>query len=334
MKSGSTRYRAGLVPLLCCLFFVPMARAQPETPRQETREWSWLSPDEPDSLRRAEFSIWLPASIDDNQPIRGVLGVSDYEAGGTLYEDPAWRRLAEQLHCAILKYDLERPAPKHKLAKDQAAADAIVKATRHFAEQTGRPELAHAPLVLTGLSQGGWQAVALANRMPQRVAAIVSYHEATPTRAPEEGRNPAGFGVPMLHVMGGKCFLTPQIYPWVLESRAKGALKTVILQPGVPHHKMGDQGMVAIWLADVFNQRVPQTNTPGQPIRLADLPADGGPRGSLVIEFAEDAKKGTRITEARLLEQGATDQTSIWLPSDTVAQAWLTYSRTGELPTP
>ena len=309
---------------------------QPASAPADGKEMTWSAQPRPEGLRRADFALWVPGEIVADRAIRGVLCVSDYQAGRTLYTDPSWRAMAAKLGCAIMMYDLERPASELKLAKDQAAVDAIGAALAHFAAEARRPELAHAPLVLTGLSQSGWQAVAFANLMPDRVAAAVSYHEATPARAPAEGANPAAYAVPMLHVMGGRCFLTPRIYPWVIEARSRGALKTCILQPDVPHHKMGDQAMALLWLEDVFNRRVPDDAAPGKPVKLAAMDASDGWLGVLDLDLPTDRGGRSAVRGARIAPAGDADvdaKAALWLPSERVARAWLVYAQTGSVPT-
>ncbi|MCD8534211.1 MAG: hypothetical protein LR011_05240, partial [Verrucomicrobia bacterium] len=158
----------------------------------------------PPGISRAEFTLWLPKSLQADRTVRGVLGTSDYEGGRRLHDEPGWRALAGELSFACLRYRVEMRTDLHKLCKDERAANLLLEALGDFAGQCKRPEIKHSGLILTGLSQGGWQATALAAHMPRRVIATVAFHEATPIHEHDLSANEAGHGVPQLHVMGGR----------------------------------------------------------------------------------------------------------------------------------
>ncbi|GAB4455480.1 MAG: hypothetical protein OHK0029_11670 [Armatimonadaceae bacterium] len=290
----------------------------------------------PSGMRSARFLLWLPQK---ERPLRAVLCSSDYEAGRTLYYHPEWRTFAEKHDCACLLYDLTVNRERHRLAKDKTAADLLPVALKDFARQFGQANLANTGMVLTGLSQSGWQAVAFANLLSSRIIAAVPIHEATPApeRGPEEGNKPAGWAVPQLHVMGGRCFLTPLIQPWVLKAREHGALWTTYLQPGEQHHRVGDQRFILAWLEAVLSLRVSE----GGNGRLNSLRATDGWLGHYTLTTrytttgtdtppkiapgqrppdAETIVVKTEIAPATADKLPAGE--SIWLPDARVAELW------------
>lgn len=270
-----------------------------------------------------------------------MLCASQYEAGAALHQEPGWVALAERLGFARLRFDLQTADERLKLAKDRSAAEAILQALEAFARQSAHPELARAGLVVAGISQGGWQAVAFSNLLPERMIAALAIHEATPApgRDAAAGDDPAGWVVPQLHVVGGSCFLTPLIHPWVARARARGALWSEVLQPGTGHADLGDLSFAYRWLEAVAALRLPEdrASSPLRPIppwsgwvgrmelswvyrqtRSATPPpvAEGQPPPGVQTTLADAA-----IAPAAQVHQG--DGAWLWLPDGETARAWL-----------
>ena len=299
-------------------------------------EYTFAVKPAPEGLKEAQFWLWVPDGLKADERVRGILCASKYEAGTGLYTDPQWRAAAERLKAACLLYQLDRPEAELRLSKDKAAAEAILAALKHFANEAKRPELAHAGLVLTGLSQSGWQAVAFANHIPDRVIAAIPYHEATPNRAADEAEKSAALGVPQLHVMGGNCSLTPAIHTWIPKACKGGALWSSCVQPGVPHHKMGDQEFILAWLEAVFNLRVPKDTPADKPYALSPLKEQDGWLGTLKLAHADIPNQPrlnavrTTVTSAevwRFADFKGDKAEAVWLPTEAVAKAWLAYSK-------
>jgi hypothetical protein len=282
----------------------------------------------PEGLVAADFELWLPDGL-GARPLHGLILVSDYEAGRGLYERPDWRAFAEAQSLGLLCHKLRTPAKERNLSKGEEGVRAIRAALAAPAVRAKRPELEHAGLIHTGLSQSGHQAVALSNRMPERTIAIVPFHESTATRAPEEAEREAGWAIPHLHVVGGRDALCkPAVFwPFLRKGRGRGASWSAILQPGVEHHKLGDDHrFIHLWLEEVLKRRVPDPPSRGPfPLLRPDPAASWA--GVLKLSFGE---KETTVAEAPILPlagyRGAPTE-AVWLPSESVAKAWLEYSR-------
>ena len=324
------------------------ARPDSETNSPEGVTYTFTPTHLPQGIAKAEFALWLPESLPVDRPVRGVLGTSDYEGGRRLHDDPAWRALACELSFVCLRYRVEMRTDFHKVCKDERAEKLLHEALADFARQCERPEIEHSGLVLTGLSQAGWQATALAARMSRRVIATVAFHEATPIHQHDLCQVEAGHTVPQLHVMGGRCFLTPYIQPWALEARQQGALWTTCLQANTPHAKVGDLSFVRLWLKEVVALRVPLEVINGKTVELLTAKEDVGRFGILKLrvdgnftpyeKLANDsgapgtgrgkqvtAPKRTTVQSAELTEDNR--RQAVWLPSETAADAWLRYHK-------
>lgn len=295
--------------------------------------------------RKTRFELWIPP-IPKQRPIRGVLAVSDYASAGRLHTDPNWRALAASLDFACLRYSLVDRRNRLSLSKGAPAARVLLSSMEAFAPEAKRPELAHAGLVLCGLSQGGWQATALAMHLPDRVIAAVPIHAATPVRAPDLLQHAAGRSVPQLHVLGGRCFLTPYLDAWVRRARQRGAVWSVCLQPNTGHADVGDLGFARLWIAAVARARVPATIPRDRRYPLRPLPPESGWRGRLELSFDGDfvpfdklpdpaseaardravrTRKLTRVRSAEIEAAANAERAAAgcWLPNRAVAQNWL-----------
>lgn len=303
------------------------------------QEMTWSPPSLPEGYRQVEFNLWIPPALNKDTPLRGVLCATSYADGKNLYTDIAWRKLAEDERCACMLYKLQTKEKKLRLGKDKVAANLILASLDAFAKESGHPELTTAGVVLTGLSQGGWQAVAIANRIPNRVIAVVAIHEATPApgRGPDENTNPEGWSIPQMHVMGGKCFLTPLIQPWVLDARKHGALWTTYLQPDQGHAKMGDLSLALLWIKRVINLRLPLSDAKSEAPALKTLSEEDGWIGTLTLNSEIKQQRegaGERpppaITTVSTASVNAFSQalrgTGLWLPGKDFAEVWLEYA--------
>ena len=132
----------------------------------------------------AEAKLLLP---DAAAPVRGVIAVLGWGAGTWVYDDPAWRQLANDLHCGLLKLLLfTKDAPEDPLSLPVAeqpnrnaargGAEALLKVLNEFARQSGRPELQNAKLLFWGHSAAGSFGTTFAALHPARVIAFARYN--------------------------------------------------------------------------------------------------------------------------------------------------------------
>ncbi|MEX0653435.1 MAG: sugar-binding protein [Phycisphaeraceae bacterium] len=278
-------------------------------------------------LDRAQFELWVPATVGEASPVRGVITVPLYQADRRIYEREDWRGLAAKHRLAMLRHDMrttvgDRP---NRLPVGMDAVDAIDAALARWAEQLDQPHLAGAPLVLTGLSQGGWQSTRLAALIPQRVIAAVPFHGA--------GFDEAGYGpdaatqrVPMLVPLGQQDDLTMRVRPALQAMLAHRPQWAGLIQPNVPHHQLGDQAFILMWLDEVLDRRLPES--PGQGTALRPLDYEQGWAGSYRLS---QRLQPSEVEVRPVAELEPDHPGGHWLPSERLARAWATATLTGHV---
>jgi hypothetical protein len=274
----------------------------------------------PPGLTEAWFRLHVPVEVAGSpMPLRAVLAVADYEAGREIFTLPAWRTFAAREHCALLLHSLGQDDPRFKLAKGESAVAALEAALAHFANTAARPELAHAPWMLAGLSQSAWQAHALANLRPARTLALLLFHASTSPHAPEEYLHPGTQDVPALLAMAGDESFPIEMLAFARTGAQRGRPWTYLLQPAVPHHRLGPPEFPVLWLGTALAQRL----TPDGTLRRID-PATGWR-----ADYAESSPQPNRRRAARaeIFPPGAppagrSHAPLLWLPDEATARAW------------
>ncbi len=291
-----------------------------------------LVPDDLDATFNVEFELFLPPSIEEGEPVRGVIVASRYQAGSEVYTHAGYRDLADRLGFAVLRHALYRDrGGRPRLISDDQAARLLSDGLRRLAERTDRPELADAPLVLTGLSASGHQAVVLANHLADRTLAIVGYH----TRG-VMSYDDASFDIPGLFLIGGRdSFYSPLVsHLHIVHTRRRGArLCGAVYQPLVPHQKLGSDEVVLAWLDEVIRLRLPD-----KPVELGRKPSlrridpDAGWLCTVIYdpqtEIRTFADPATKVVPASAFKGDAAE--AYWMPSEAVAMLWQAESGGGD----
>lgn len=273
-------------------------------------------------LIRAQFELWIPATVVEGAPVRAVICNPKYQADTRIYEMEDWRALASRQRAAMLRHDMLMVTAegRQRLPVGIDATQAIFDALAHFARESGRAELAGAPLVITGLSQGGAQTTRLAALVPERVVAAIPFHGAA-FEAYTEG-SPAT-KVPLLIPIGSMDDLvTSRVALQVPQLLAARPLAAVLVQPGIPHHTLGEQDFILMWLEEVMQLRIDD----GAPGRLRPLGFDDGWLGQMSLSRRWLAEN-LRVQAAK--EAPADQRWGSWLPSEKLARAWMMSSGTG-----
>jgi hypothetical protein len=198
-------------------------------------------------------------------------------------------------------------ARKHGLALVGAAAGAGVQlsALEAIAFNSGRPELATAPLLLAGYSEGACLAMAGSSLNPGRIIGVMVLKASWLACG---GWDAALLrGVPAYIVAGE--FENPALPTAVFEEhRAQGAVWALAIQKGQGHQGPGpdDDPWIIEWLDAVLTYRLPGEGAPLRPI------PDGsgwlGNRSSLAIA-RYDCYPGPALAAS-------------WLPSERSARQW------------
>lgn len=274
----------------------------------------------PPGLAAARFRLHVPDEVAGSPtPLRAVLAFADYEAGRELFTIPAWRAFAARERCGLLLHTLGQDHPRFKLAKGEAAVAALEAALAYFATAAARPELAHAPWVLAGLSQSAWQAHAFGNLRPARTLALLLFHASTSPHAPEEYLHPGTQDVPALLAMAGDEAFPIEMLSFARTGAQRGRPWTYLLQPGVPHHRLGQPEFPLHWLGAVLAQRLAPDGT----LRRID-PATGWR-----ADYGEYSPQPNRRRAARaeVFPAGGVPAEPargavLWLPDEATARAW------------
>ena len=265
----------------------------------------------------AEAKLLLP---DTAAPVRGVIAVLGWGAGTWVYDDPAWRQLANDLQCGLLKLLLfTKDGPENPLSLPVAeqpnrnaalgGAEALLKVLNEFARQSGRPELQNAKLLFWGHSAAGSFGITFAAMHPARAIAFARYNShsrglpldvATVARIP--GLILAGENDTTAGVEDSEHF-------WK-SGRALQAPWTLAVAAGAPHgsaewvKKANDLALP--WIRGVITQRLTTSTTALRPIedasgwlasRTSVMPAGSfhGPKSEASWLPDEPSARGWRV---------------------------------------
>jgi hypothetical protein len=311
------------VRLVICISVLTLSPAlvQAAEPASQPGIEHKLSMDKPPyGLTKASFELWLPASVGAAAPVRAVICVPNYQADATIYLREDWRAVASRQRAAILRHDMRVNTDRgSRLPVGKDATGAIFDAMAEFARLANRPELAGAPIVITGLSQGGMQTTRLTTLVPERVVAAIPFHGAVFGDYKED--SPA-LAVPMLIPCGSLDDLTARVMPEVPALLKLKPLAAVLMQPALPHHLLGEQDFILMWLEEMLKLRIDDAN----PGKLRPLAFEDGWLGQMSLN-RRWLVESVSVRAVKDIPQA--ERMGHWLPSEKLAQAWALAVRTG-----
>jgi pimeloyl-ACP methyl ester carboxylesterase len=266
------------------------------------------------NYQTAAFRLWLPAG---EGRVRGVLVLtpgSNLDGRATV-DDPLWQAFAAREHLALIGAQL-MDAPPRGFAEQyidvkRGSGDAFLTAIAHLGQQAGHPELATAPLLLWGMSAGGEFNYEFVAWKPERVAAFVVnkggvYYSAFLSEAAR--KTPGLLFTGEIDRPSRKAIISGLF----MGNRRAGALWGFVEEKGLGHVEGQSPALARIFFSEVLAQRLTQDGG-----GLRALSSDTG--------FIGDPRTG----EVRPAKPGeAADETSAWLPSAKVAQAWAEVVKT------
>lgn len=208
-------------------------------------------------------------------------------------------------------------------AEVDVALDRIMDAA---AAASGHPELADAPVALTGFSQGGFRTALATALSSGRVIGFVGHKGTQVVPLTAEGR-----AAPALMIAGEfDGSFTPDFVRQAFQSwRNDGGLAAYAVDWNVGHDDLGNQGweLAWYWLAEVVRLRYPESS-PSVPASLVDLTLGEGWLGDKP-RFRRD---GTPFTVSAFYDvapydafAGSRDAAS-WLPSRGAAYAYRAFT--------
>lgn len=279
------------------------------------------------------YTLWIPEGL---KKVRGIIvhqhgcGTGSCIGSVTAAHDLHWQELARKNDCALL-------GPSFHQAKEQncrlwcdprnGSSDVFVDSLKKLAKTSGHPEIATAPWCLWGHSGGGFWASLMQMQYPERIVAIwfqsgtaFGYWNADQTPKPEIPA--AALKIPMIANPGieekeGK----PITAAWggslamFKDYRAKGAPIAFAPDP-VSGHETGDSRYFAIPFFDTcLDLRLPDEF--GAPLKELDMS-----KGWLSKNLSENPPVPAKDFKGDPAKAG-------WLPSESVARAWLDFVKTG-----
>jgi dienelactone hydrolase len=259
---------------------------------------------------KVEGRLFLPQKV---SRLRGVVVVIGWGLGFQVYDDPAWRKLAENLEFGLLRATLSHIAARKDngdLAAfaDRGGADGVLILLQRLARESGHQELTNAPLLFWGQSAGGWFGPTFATSHPERTIAFVGYRGGL-------GENIAvPSHIPALFLAGGK----DTGVPWEgmqsiwSSGRAVAAPWTFVVEPNAPHGDpdgtflpKSDELMIP-WVAAVVRQRL-------------------GPNGTTLREVTDGSAWMGNNKTGEVAPYGTfpgSKAEASWLPDEPSARGW------------
>jgi poly(3-hydroxybutyrate) depolymerase len=260
---------------------------------------------------RAAFRLWMPARTEAIRAVAVLVPGSNGD-GRPEVTDPAWEAFATRNHVALVACQFTDRAHDQAFIEQYVKASggsgqALLDALSDLAARAGRPELADAPLLLWGMSAGGQFNYEFTAWKPERVMAFVVnkggiyYTALTP---------PASRAVPGLLFTGEKDLWSRNdtVAGIFAVNRRAGALWAIAEEPGVAHVVGRSRDVTLVFFEEVLRLRF-DAQHPNVPRPLAEK--DG---------FIGDVR--ARTTSPASENAGASGPTA-WLPTERVAQAWL-----------
>lgn len=284
------------------------------------------------------FTIWIPDGV---SRLRGVIvhqhgaGITASKEGATAAYDLHWQALAKKWDCALLgpcyhvlnDGDLGPAGAEYWFDPRRGSDKVFLNALADLAVKTGHAELTRVPWAIWGHSAGAGWADAMGTLYPERIVAIyyrsgcTYVWSAKPPEAKQEYPpvpvTPNSYGVPRMCTEGAKeNWLTGMLQTTFRNYRSKGGPAGFAVDPRTGH-ECGDSRYFAIPFLDAcLAMRLPDKWSRDQILKPVDLSQAwlapcGGDKAVPAADY-----------------QGDVDE-SVWLPNETVARAWMDYTKTG-----
>lgn len=275
-----------------------------------------VTPLSTDEFAQANFSLWIPGDV---PVIRGLIVYAPGCGASSLTDEPARARaaLARKWHLGFVGMQFSDRSGGRACGWSRVTSgspEAFQRALEAFAQQAGRPELAHAPLVLFGVSGGSGWASNMALRSPDRTYAVFARGFGPGGTIPA-----AALGIPML--LNGKADGSYGTLNAFQNCRSQGALCALNVDPG-NEPSLGNQWerMALPYFDAVLQQRMPVAAPTNGPITLRAVDAQQAWLG-VRSDFSIKAAAGF----------SGDPLTGSWLPDGAFAQRWQDYNARGVL---
>jgi pimeloyl-ACP methyl ester carboxylesterase len=267
--------------------------------------------------RKLATTLWYP---EDVTTIRGVIVFTGGQGSGVsndtraFADNPFWQAFGESLDFALVGTQFTGSYTDASAGPGKALLDSLAS----LATQTGHPELANAPLLLEGFSNGGFFSYTFAAFAPDRVIAFC-LNKSGYARAPLTA---AFLAVPGLLIWGSEepATGTPTvIHGLVQEGRKQHALWAELKEWGRQHEEGSVERVYAPFFADMVAARYPDFMDPRTgPVPLRALRESDGYLGD-----HSDASIETNMPKIAAYADYTGDKLAAsWLPNGGIARLW------------
>jgi Dienelactone hydrolase and related enzymes len=270
-----------------------------------------------------DFSVYIPESVDDVSAVLVALGGPDTRgfSSATSFGAPmpeveaSLQAFGQQLRTMARFQNLAVIGTSKTAIDNSAAGDKIIlDALAAAAKQSGRPEIANAPVLMYGLSSGGPEASGFATRHPARLAGLF-------LKAPlsvELLTTEAARSIPTFVVLAElDAFVDNSAIKAAFQANRKaGALWALAMEAGVPHQffTSAQQELTSNWMYTTLNARALNDEW-----GITAYPETSGWLG--------DHATGEI---AAWKDYPGDRNTASWFPSGAVAENWRAFRKPGE----
>lgn len=300
-----------------------------------SRDWDWKIGDEAWAAavkekgegRREEvrFDLWVPDGV---AVVKGVVVLSGHGSGEPLFKRADLRTLATELELALFKFT------GNPMQRGFWPRTLLFERLKAFGEQSGHPELAHAPLFLYGHSNGTGFSTVFPSYRPERVWGWVSMRPGITFQVYQ----PGAAQVPGLVIFGEDDHFLARpsreenlaVVPALRKNHH--ALWNIAVEPKTGHGP-GEKTwpLVFSFLRHTFAARVPADVDPRQgPVKLNALDIEQGHLGG----NWDSARGGyQQLPVAPYAEFTGDKSAASWLVNAGYAADWQAFQRDGQIKT-
>jgi len=269
------------------------------------------------SSRSLATTLWYPDGV---TTLRGVVvftgGQSGSGSGDTRYmaDNRFWQRFGESLGFAVLGTQFTGMYTDASNGPGMALLDTL----QAYADKTSHPELARAPLLLEGFSNGGYFSFTFAHWKPERTIAFC-VNKSGFAKAPLDA---AFLAVPGFLIWGSEepnAGVPTVIHSLVQQGRAQHALWAELREWGAEHEDGIAERAFAPFFAEMVAARYPRDQSPKDgPVALIALDESKG----WLADHSDDSVGGNVPTAAAWDDYRADKTAASWLPSEGLATLW------------
>ncbi len=273
-----------------------------------------MPPKEGEKYKSADFRLWVPDGV---KTVRAVI-VRQHGCGRKGIDhadDLQWQALAAKYDAALLGTHYQT----HKECKEwfdpsQGSNRAFLDALKHFAKESGHPELTDAPWALWGHSGGALWACHMANRYANRVVAVWARSQAVTEYDEATLSVPIVFNYGENEKTGQFAGVHKNSQSAFLAYRPKGAVWAVAVDPKSGHDCRNSRALAVRFFDKMLAIRLPKTGIKLNAVAKSAWAGD--PEGLAIMD--------------QRIRRGDADP-MCWLIDEEFAKAWQEYCKTGDV---